>query len=232
MKEYKNSWFLPDMTNIDKAIVHAIEENSEEGNYHKNKGLWLKYATFVYLSGARRMEPFLMPPYIYLLRQEPKIYVIRKVNEKHFNKAGKRIIEDTPWLVHSDYEMQLFYFLLEGRKEISLNFDQLLGRRLDKDISTQELRLLGSKITHKFEKNFIMEITNGEQTLKTGIPIHLLRHLRAYELVVNKGYPPALVQKLIGWNTMDMVFYYAQIQKAMRQKEVLAMYEKLPNFRF
>ncbi len=217
------------MTNIDKAIVNAIEENSAKGNYHRNKGLWLKYAAFIYLSGARRMEPFLMPPYIYLLRQEPRVYVIRKVNEKHFNRAGKRIIEDIPWLVHSDYEMQLFYFLLEGRKEMALNFDQLLGRRINKDISTEELRKIGVKITHGFERNFKMEITNGEQIKKVGIPIHLLRHLRAYELVVNKGYPPALVQKLVGWSSMNMVFYYAQIQKAMKQKEILAMYEKLIN---
>jgi integrase len=144
----------------------------------------------------------------------------------------ERQIIQAPFMVMDKYENALFQFIMKGRKLATLDFTPLLVGRTAKNISlgmsTAELRQVGSYVSRDFTGRLKMNITDGVKHLdNASVPLHLLRHIRAYDLLINKDYPPTIIQRLLGWNDIKMVYYYADIVNAFNAKEQISMYKRM-----
>jgi|SRR5271157_487914 len=238
-RDYKTDWFLADLTDIDKQIFEIIQNFMNRTKAFRNKSLWAKYAIFLYLSGARRSEPFLSNPTISKNSEDGiTFYNITRTNEKHFvGKMQKREKIPQVFRAWNKYELALFNYLLDNKDRITIDFSLLLPPRSRKILQTEDgekyrdltvLRNIMHDISQRFSGMFKANITNGEKIIKNGgIVPHQLRHIKAYELWINKNLPPALIQRLIGWKKLSMLEYYSYISKAMQEKEMKQIYKQM-----
>ena len=263
-KIYKNAWHLEDMRNIDDAIYNMIYAGLQQrSKYYPNKQLMAQYITFVYLAGARRVEPFLKPPTIAMSRIEGiKVIKVTKAVAKHFAShtlkcmvcglvmsgrdsqkkhkrntdpahrtfthiSGRKTASHT-FVPMNESEQALWGFLLQGRNQMTLDFSPLMPKqfreiprddrrdalekymsdRANPDIfasfSAQASRMLRGNISYE-----------GMAMKDTTIPLHLLRHLRAYDLWVVHRFKDTTVQKLLDWDSRAMLDHYADIKEAI-----------------
>ncbi|MEM4066536.1 MAG: tyrosine-type recombinase/integrase [Candidatus Micrarchaeaceae archaeon] len=270
-KTRKTAYFLTDMRNIDKNIYDIITQAMSSSKVFRNKQLFFQYVVFLYLSGSRRIEPFLSKPFIATWKQNIKgktvqFYKINRINAKHFVKpsyscpcgfktsskesivqhckaenthytiSGKRAQMSAIFKINNPYERALLDFLMQGRQELSFDFTPLLPKSFIKmPQDEREAALLGTSaekerfiasMTAKF-RMFKTRITDGRKAVDYHLLPHMLRHLRAYCLLINYGLPPELVRRLLGWTSKAMVDYYAEINAAMQEKEEIAIYEQM-----
>ena len=59
MKEYRTSWMLETKIDLDKEIYNILSNTLAATRAFRNKQLFFQYFTFLYVAGARRIEPFL-----------------------------------------------------------------------------------------------------------------------------------------------------------------------------
>ena len=57
--------------------------------------------------------------------------------------------------------------------------------------------------------------SEGKTMKDTTIPLHLLRHLRAYDLWIVHRFKDTTVQKLLDWDSRAMLDHYADIKEAI-----------------
>ena len=223
-KTYKSKFFLTNMSNISKSIYEIGKKKRGEIYLRKGKQQFHNYSAMVklfyltYLTGARIGE---------MIRNDPapkaevigyKGYTIVKItrqNQKNFQKSDKTkreiIISNFP--VDEEFEVLMWTYIFDNGTNNNLDFLASFGG--------YEKR---SAISHLIESNFRTDLTDGEKIYKqAGISPHILRHLRDFNLRVNKGYPREVVKKLIGWHTEDMMDYYLQTTKTLRDMEQLQM---------
>ncbi len=151
--EYRTNWFLTDEWDTDKRIYGIIDRfYSNPPKRLRNVELWGQYVSFVYISLARRTEPFRMNPTISRLEHAKHIfYRITRVNEKSFegtklpaerrrrnadgkfNRAvtnrfykPKRSIISQIFMPMNEFERALFEMLLKGKQQATLDFTPLL----------------------------------------------------------------------------------------------------------
>ncbi len=182
-KQYRTANFLQDMRNIDKQIYDIVTDFGQRTKAFRLKDLWARYFVFLYLSGARRNEPFMLNPTITKFEKNGKPYYrIRRVNEKHFEgRNPRRVIINPPFKAWNQYEIALFEFLLNGNQETILDFRPLIdasnkhperlksfnikynyttttiqkdGKAYEKINGDPILRDIGSQITYRFSKLF------------------------------------------------------------------------------
>ena len=145
--------------------------------------------------------------------------------------AGSRKMLSPIFYTFSGFERACFEFLLQGRQSITIDFTPLLPAAVQKtfangrptDIGKLQAALPG--IDKRF-RMFKASISDGGRVIKNAsIVPHMLRHLRAYDLIANHGVQPHLVQKLLGWQTDSMVFKYADISSYLNDVETLSMWQ-------
>ena len=84
-KEYKTAWFLSSMVDTDKGIYNILSDTLASTRSFRNKQLFFQYMAFLYVSGARRTEPFILDPFIKKFSQHGIDFVkIIRINAKHF----------------------------------------------------------------------------------------------------------------------------------------------------
>lgn len=245
--QYKTNWFLYDMNNVYKVIFLMIKEGLANGRLSRNKELLGKYVAFIAVSGSRRNEPFLYSPTITKFEKNGRVfYKITKLNEKNFmkGKSKKRQIISPIFSPKNDkYEKALFDYLIDGRAIVKLNFGSLLLSENDRlneaefEVSSYEdkekiLKKRASHITRSVQSTFKAKITNGHKVMENqGVNPHILRHVRAYDLVINKGIKKEMVAKLLGWSNDNMVGYYSDIKNAMRAEEMVDQYLRMDDLK-
>ena len=156
--------------------------------------------------------------------------------EKSYIIKGKRKPHIQIFRIWNAYEQSLIDFLLQGRTEISISFLPLLPKRfqvLSKEdrekillAQSNEKETYLISITSKF-KMFRARITNGRKGLDGWILPHMLRHMRAYNLLINKHIRSEIVQRLLGWNRKEMVDYYADIKNTLGEQEMIEIYRSM-----
>lgn len=151
-------------------------------------------------------------------------------NHKQFFNIGKRRISSHIWCCENAEEKALWEYLCEGKGRITIDFNVLLPPRFHK--MPEEARLKEYEttngnflngITLKF-KQFTTNITNGREVKETNIVPHMLRHLRAYDLIVNHHYNDILVQRLLDWDNHNMVYYYLDIKDMLQEEDEILQY--------
>ena len=239
IKQYKTAWYFTDEQHIDKQVFDCIHNFYSGTKAFRNKQLWGKYAAFQYLSGARRSEPFLMNPTIRKEERNGSVYYeIKRINEKHNEKrSGKRVILTQTFYAFNTHEKALFNFLMGDSSLVTLEFTPLLSESKRNILSATDLRNAEPKLIRKVMANisdrfvnmFKADITDGEGVREEhgGLPPHLLRHARAYDLWINEGMKPDKVQRLLGWERLATLEYYVDLRNAMKERELIAEYERL-----
>lgn len=240
--DYRTNLFLYDMRGIDEQIFNIVKEFMERTKAFRYKELWAKYFIFLYLSGARRMEPFLSNPTVSKFEEEGEMYYrIRRVNEKHFEgRKPRRQLLSQLFKAWNKHEQALFEFLLGEKNEVALDFTPLIDPQNKHPEIAEHLQVayngrdelhyrIGAQISTRFAQLFKADITNheNEKVSNTGIVPHMLRHIRAYDLLIGKDLPEGLCAKLIGWKPV-MLQYYADISRSMQEKEEMDIYKHLP----
>ncbi len=263
-KVYKNAWHLEDMRNIDDAIYNMIYAGLQQrSKYYPNKQLMAQYITFVYLAGARRIEPFLKPPTIAMSRIEGmRVIKVTKAIAKHFTASTLRCMEcglimsgrdsqkkhkrstkpEHKTFTHisgrktashtfvplNESELALWSFLLQGRNQVTLDFGPLMPKQfrelprddrrdaLEKYMSDRANPDMFASLSAQASRMLRGNIASEGKTMKdTTIPLHLLRHLRAYDLWVVHRFKDTTVQKLLDWDSRAMLDHYADIKEAI-----------------
>lgn len=145
------------------------------------------------------------------------------------NVANRKILSAI-FFTFNEYEKALLEYLLQGRTQITIDFSRLLPASVQKTfvegvpIDIAKLEAVLPVIDKKF-RMFKASITDGQRVVENGsIVPHMLRHLRAYDLIAH-GTPPHLVQRLLGWDSRDMVDRYADINGFVNDAETLAMWQ-------
>lgn len=162
----------------------------------------------------------------------------RKSPTQELYKPHRKMLTQI-WRPRNNYEIALFEFLLDGKMETTIDFTPLLQSRSMRQEKINRLQAelyegrdpivekLMSEITKKFKILFKADITNGHNRIEYGglVP-HMLRHIRAYNIRVEKHIPDYMIQRLLDWQE-GMVDYYTDIANAMQEEEEFDLYERL-----
>jgi hypothetical protein len=159
-----------------------------------------------------------------------------KLETKHkpFIIVSPRRLTTIPFRAENIYEHALFSYLLQNHLQETIDFTSLLPPRyasMDPEAmlkNTTKHSDMFNGLTIKF-KMFKTDITDGRQIIKnTSITPHMLRHARAYDLIVLHGYKKAVVQQLLNWDTENMVDRYTDIRDMLKENELIQEYERTP----
>ena len=261
---YHTAWMFVNRAHADQVFFEMLQKAMENTPLFRNKQLFFQYTIFLYLSGSRRIEPFLKPTTIQKINDNSNnvFFKVIHLNAKHFGTSrircticntefastkklrthqveaqhkgyvniGSRRLLSSIFFSFDVFERALFEYLLQGRMQTTIDFSALLPAAargtfeegFPHDINKLEAAL--PNIDKKF-KMFKTDITDGSEIIKNSpITPHMLRHLRAFDLIAVHGTPPHLVQRLLGWDSRDMVDRYADINGFVNDAETLAMW--------
>ena len=148
-----------------------------------------------------------------------------------YANMGTRKTLSSIFLLFGVHERALVDYVLNGKQMATIDFTPLLPLSVQHtfvdnsptDIDKLESKLSG--ITQKF-KMFKMSITDGATT-KEGESIvpHMLRHLRAFDLIANHGVSLPLAQRLLGWQSSDLAMRYADISSHISDTETFQLWK-------
>lgn len=235
---YSNNLYLSDMKDVSKS-VWKIGRNFFEGrNPHvKYPGNLRKLFYLTYLTGSRIGELVREPYPLLQIYELEGIHVmsVKKLNEKHFTtreplnqnepvvRVGghvlrrklnletsirQQITQNLP--IDNEYEARMWNY-------VTRDYTQLNTRAWLQSFGGYKSR---ESISHRFSRLFKANLMDekGNAYPNHGINPHMLRHLRAYNLV-QKGYEERLIQQYFGWVSRDMLYHYTYIKRLIEDKE-------------
>lgn len=122
-----------------------------------------------------------------------------------FKKLGERAVITQNILVETVPEKLMLEYIMDGRLT---SVPQVVDFSALGDVAH------ANKVTMAMEAAFHADLTDGQTIYRdAGIPIHNLRHLRVYDLIVNKGLDDYTVQAYLGWDSRDMIEEYLYIRQ-------------------
>lgn len=199
---------------------------ARRGNHVAYPAVLTKTFYFMFLSGCRQQEIFKKPyPTINLQTitepGKPARYAVllTHINEKHgMDPSNPTMPKTIPLMlpIFDEYELAMWNYITDGgvqtRAESIFRYDLW--------------RSTGPKNIHRLIKtNFKADLRSplGKVYYDHGITPHILRHMRAYNLLINHNVPEALCMRYMGWNSRQMLYYYAHIERMMQTKDQLSM---------
>jgi len=204
---YKEKTLLAnDLNEIDKKIYELGQNALKKNNRKFKHKLAQKVAIFylTYLFGLRISEALKVNIYRDLIQKQFKnkvYYVLRALNLKHKDNKYK-------------YKVVLFYPSNEYEEKM---LDYILKNFETSDITRHDMKLF----CNYYIKDTIIayDKTGNEIKVFTHLNIHSLRHIRAYVLLNRYG-DKDLVLNNFGWKTEDMLYYYSNIAKSIKEIEI------------
>ncbi len=232
---YDNALYLCNLDNVNKEIwdmgqagYKALLESKAPNKYPYPLEL-TKLGYFAYFSGARIGEPLRTDRLVCYEKDHngERIAYIEKDNEKHlsdvrkkktgqktelgaerYKKLGKRTITIANIPLNEEYDIKMWDFITNGLPD-----ERGLARTFDVFGGYEAL----ARVSKAFKGHFCANLTDGYKTFDNhGITPHILRHLRAYNLQINRRYPAELIQAYMGWDTADMLSHYVYISKQLK----------------
>lgn len=229
IRKNMNNWYFSDLArNVSEQVLEmgeAYNARLKAGGRHLNSHpiQLIRYVYFLYLSGGRLMEPLSgeCPPRISLLSNaEGKVYIeVEKANEKHKAPDGSpdKLTQVLP--VFNAAEQRMWNFITDGG--LLLNSDEIFEF---KDWKSTTHDNLSNLIKYNFRTD--LRDTTGKLHKDQGITPHILRHMRAYSVIVNYGVEPAYAIELFGWRNERMLYYYAHIRGRLKASSQLQMLKR------
>jgi hypothetical protein len=236
----KNQWFFTDLSNVSRKIYEIGRATAAQAYSGKGKNRFQDTPALVktfYLTFelGERIGENLQTPRPRVVSVFPfkgiNIVKIERVNEKNFehykvgapNKIGRptfkgvgnREVITVNIPIDEEYDNKIWSYIFDNGSSMNLDFLKVFGGYENR-----------ARLSQLIERNFRANLTDGEKIYKNaGITPHILRHMRDYNLRVNKGYPPESVQKIIGWHNEKMMHYYLMINKTLKDEEQLQFLE-------
>ena len=214
LRTYSNNWYFADLSRSICEQVWEIGQNyyrlSKEGkikNAFSHPVELTKYFYFLYLTGARLMEPALEPPPTLEFKHEDggTQVVITRRNEKHIQPNGRpdEIAAEIP--IFDEAEKNMWMFITDGG--ITMNTREIF--RLEQWGSLKK-----DNLSHLIKHNFRTNLRDPMKKMHkdNGIPAHVLRHMRTYNVILPHKVPADLAINWFGWRDTRMVYYYAHIR--------------------
>ncbi len=175
---------------------------------------------------------------IVLLTKETRNAHRKETEHRPFVRIGIRRESTHTFVAANAYQKALFDFLLKGNERVILDFTPLLPPRFQKEKGME--KLLGEY--NKERENFFIEITKRFKMMKaniispdsrkpiyTSITPHILRHAKAYNMLVNYNYDPKLIQRMLDWDGTEMLFAYADLAESIGERQEDKMYDEMVN---
>jgi len=227
LKQNRNMWYFHNTTDLSKQIwelgqgyyKRMINPESKPKHPIKNPASLVKLLYFLFLTGARQQEPFLEPFPIVEIVQKPEwtYVVITHVNEKHPGQKVNTVIETIP--IFDEYEKKMWEWITDygSAKDGESIFRYKAWKSTRKN-----------NITALFNKNFTttLEDPNHKVHKNEGISPHILRHLRAYHVLIRHNVPREMAQIWFGWDNQNMIDYYSDIRNVMKVSDQEKMLER------
>jgi integrase len=203
---YKEKTLLAnDLNEIDKKI-YELGQNALKKNKRKFKHkLAQKVAIFylTYLFGLRVSEALRVNIYKDLIHEKIKdkvYYILYALNLKH--KDNKDKYKTIFFYPSNEYEKKMLDYILK-------NFDASGITRFDM-----------AEFCKYYIKDIIIANKEGNEVkVFTHLNIHSLRHIRAYVLLNRYG-DKDLILNNFGWKREDMLYYYSNIAKSVKEIEI------------
>ena len=165
----------------------------------------------------------------------------RKAKREHGQQTGhkkSKYVADRKTLTQIIFaenpsEEALFQFIMQGRIQRTFDFFALLPAKAQAALKVEPLnfKVVASGATilsRKFAKIFKANLSDGKEAFENAGPVpHMLRHARAYDLLVTHRLPISLVQRLLGWQTRDLVDRYADVSSGIESQEILEQYASI-----
>ena len=168
----------------DKTFFEMLQNAMDNTPLFRNKQLFFQYTTFLYLAGARRIEPFLKPTTIQKISDNSGnvFFKVNHLNAKHFNSSRLKCrgcgleLNSVRKLHAHQVEMQhRGYVNISNRKALSAIFfpfnefekalfEYLLQGRMQETIDFTPL-LPASVVRDMFEEGIPNDIDKLEATL-------------------------------------------------------------------
>ena len=221
----KNQWHFNNSHDCCKEVWEMGErymatfqaKETRPRRHMKYPALLTKYTLFLYLTGARAMEPILSENMQLEVKSESGnnyIYV-KRVNEKHFEANKSRQQMEVVIPIFCEYERRMWKYItnkgLDMNTKLIFQFDNW------------------GKLTHdklnRYVGNFKTDLRDDAGSLHRGARMtpHILRHMRAFNLLINHRAPDALIVGIMGWDNNQMLYYYAHIRTMMKMDSMLKL---------
>jgi hypothetical protein len=173
----------------------------------KNPAQVTKAFYWDYLTGARQQEMFLKPyPTLDIVNKDGGTYaIVEHVNQKH-KPPRNSVVESIP--IFDEWEQRMWNFITDGGAETEA--DSIFKYKSWN--STKK-----AHISNLFKRNFKTDLESPERKVfwDAGINPHILRHMRAYNILIEHKVPREYVITFFGWDSQYMLDHYADIRKMM-----------------
>jgi len=227
-----NDWVLADLTDISRQIFQIGEEyrlmtlgkGNKPRHMNKHPQQLLKYFYFLYLTGSRLMEPAGVErekPSITIFNNPDGVWVqISKVNAKHKapNGVDRQMITQV-FPIFDEWEQAMWNRITDGGTQT--NIDEIFQL---KDWPSTKQDIISDLIKHNFKAN--LRDPNGKLHRDTGLIPHILRHMRTFNVVIERGVPDAQVVRWFGWTNSRMIYYYANMRQILEAKSQLELLKR------
>jgi len=188
----------------------------------------IRYFLFLYLTGSRVSEP-ITKPYATISLSHPKdlawdeMVTIQKVNLKHFDRDKNHIVIPQNIPIFDITEKKMWQIVLNNMETTSIA-DVYISIRKQNGGQKRTGNLSNAIRQHFFAD---MKTPQGKIIKNCGIRAHNLRHLRAYNLLVERGLPSQLILSLFGWDDPKMLTYYVELSNAIRSHAQIEMLKNM-----
>lgn len=219
----KNNWYFDNREDVCAEVWKAGErymtlfqkKETRPRRHMQYPAMLTKYMFFLFLSGSRAMEPILSENMQLEVRSDSgnNYIYIKRVNEKHKEPNGDRQQIEVIVPIFCEYERKMWKYITNKGMEMNTkqifqfdNWGRLNHRKLNGYIS-----------------NFRVDLRDNNNSLKKQCRLtpHILRHMRAFNMLINHKAQDTFIIKIMGWNNTQMLYYYAHIRNMLTQQGML-----------
>jgi integrase len=215
---------------VGQEYLKKVNENTKNEKRIGKACLLVKALYFIYLTGSRVNEVFIKEPKLTYFKEKIKtekgikeieFVKVERVLEKHFLNRKENIHQDIIQIIPANYgyEADMWSYIFDHfiyGKEYTLDLSGIAKPGTKKE----NLRIILRRL---MVQNFKLKQKNpltGE-IVEEGITPHALRHWRAFNLRVEKGWEEIEVTRTLGWSSPKMIYYYIDILQGVQEKELL-----------
>lgn len=217
IRRYRNRWTFADLSKntceqiwrIGQEYYMKFREGPRPRHSISHPVQLVKYFYFLYLTGCRLMEPIKEPVRLSMQHQDGGTQVIvRHLNEKHPTADGNPDFTTAEFPVFDEWEQKMWLFITDGA--INTDSDDIFRFKDWGALNT-------SCMSHLIDRNFFVDLKDlsGKAHRHEGLSPHILRHMRAFNVVITHNVRPELAITWFGWKDIKMLYYYAHIKELM-----------------
>ena len=232
IRKNRNGWYFPHPinANISKEIYEMGQRyynrmqdpKKRPRRRFKSPTALVNAMYFMYLTGCRQQEVF-RKPYPTMSFHEKTVdgvkltwIEITRLNQKQ--KKEKNKLVDCMIPIFDEWEQKMWEFLTGGGQVTQA--EDIFMYRLWKGRRSLRERYVCELFKNAFKTTLINDNDpNRRQHKNESISPHILRHARAYDILINRSLERVDCQKILGWISDKMIDHYTDISHRLSKEE-------------